>query len=317
LKNASARLRSASRYGWAGNHEQPLQVAGVEKSGWNPCAAYLHRWCTATPPGLSNEKAVAAACGWFAFGVLFDKEQKIVASMNMLQNIKRKLATPLLRKLLRRPGIFAARRDLSFRYIAGSGIEVGALNAPLEVLPDVIVKYADLSASDSLRADYVPDIITDMESLAAIGDASQDFIISNHVIEHVENPLRAIASAMRVLRTGGVAFITLPDKRFTFDKGRSITSLDHLIRDYQDGPDWSLRGHYEDWAIHIDRFTAERVQQRVAQMMRDRSNIHFHVWDHAAMTEMFMYLSSLPEMAFEIAHSQFNRSEVIWILRKH
>jgi SAM-dependent methyltransferase len=243
--------------------------------------------------------------------------------MNVFRRIKVALATPTMRKLLRRPGIFPLREQLARKYLSGKGIEVGAMNAPLVVPETASVSYADWSPGDQLAALHNnltsitrPDIVTDIESMDGIGDGSQDFIIANHVIEHVENPFRAVASVMRVLRSGGIAFITIPDKRFTFDKTRDLTPLDHLIRDYREGPEWSRQGHYEDWVHHIDQLPAADIGPRMAQLTRDRPDIHFHVWDQSTMTEMFTHLASLPEMSFDIEHSQFNRSEVIWILRK-
>jgi ubiquinone/menaquinone biosynthesis C-methylase UbiE len=63
---------------------------------------------------------------------------------------------------------------------------------------------------EKLRASYstvgnirAPDIITDIQSITGIDDSSQDFIIANHVLEHLEDPLRALASIARVLRGGG------------------------------------------------------------------------------------------------------------------
>jgi ubiquinone/menaquinone biosynthesis C-methylase UbiE len=80
--------------------------------------------------------------------------------------------------------------------------------------------------------------------MTGVGDDSQDFVIANHVLEHVEDPLRALKSVSRVLHARGVAYLALPDKRFTFDKDRQITSLDHVIKDHRDGPDWSVAAHY-------------------------------------------------------------------------
>lgn len=243
--------------------------------------------------------------------------------MNLFTRIKVALATPTMRRLLRRPGIFPLREHLARKYLSGKGIEVGAMNAPLVVPETASVSYADLSSTAELAATHTDvrsitgtDIVTDIESMRGIEDGSQDFVIANHVIEHVENPFRAVASVMRVLRTGGIAFVTLPDKRFTFDKKRALTPLDHLVRDYREGPAWSLQGHYEDWAVQIDRLPVDEIGPRVAQLTSARQEIHFHVWDQSTMSEMFAHLASLPEMSFDIEHSQFNRSEVIWILRK-
>jgi hypothetical protein len=51
-------------------------------------------------------------------------------------------------------------------------------------------------------------------------------------------------------------------------------------------------------------------------MLRERANIHFHVWDFAAMMEFFAYVSRQPEIGLEVEVATRNGIEVIWILRK-
>jgi SAM-dependent methyltransferase len=106
----------------------------------------------------------------------------------------------------------------------------------LAIPPGVTVKYADFKPAADLRQSNpdvndikAPVIITDLESMAGIVDASQDFVITNHVLEHVEDPLRVLKSISRVLRAAGIAYLALPDKRFAFDKDRRITPLEHVI----------------------------------------------------------------------------------------
>jgi SAM-dependent methyltransferase len=234
--------------------------------------------------------------------------------MHMIQRAKAKLATPFMRRLLRRPGIFPVRRELSFQYITGSGVEVGALNAPLEVRPNVMVKYADLHETEPLRSDYAPDLISDLESMAGIDDASQNFVIANHVLEHVENPLRALRSVNRVLQPGGIAFIALPDKRYTFDKRRAVTPLAHLIRDFEEGPGWSAGIHYLDWAENVEGLRGKEAEDRASILLSTHDNIHFHVWDFVAMKEMFSYVQSITDLT--VQHSRQNRSECIWIVSR-
>jgi SAM-dependent methyltransferase len=245
-------------------------------------------------------------------------------AINRWNRIKARLATPFLRRLLRRPSHLVLREELARQYIRGDGIEVGALNAPLVVPQCARVKYVDYKSAEGLAVQYPgdpnvssirhPDIVSDFESLHGISDGSLDFVIANHVLEHVENPLLALTAVSRVLRYGGVAFIALPDKRFTFDKRRAVTSLGHIVRDFNTGPLDSRREHYRDWAANVERLAAKEAEERATALESEVANIHFHVWDFPAMRKMFDYAAPLTHLAVEDARE--NRHEAIWILRK-
>jgi SAM-dependent methyltransferase len=108
---------------------------------------------------------------------------------------------------------------LASRWISGSGIEIGALQVPLEVPSAVSVMYVDRKTVPELRAHYPelaeqelvePDIVDDGQQLASIADASQDFVIANHFIEHCEDPIAAIANALRVLRRRKPLYLAVP-----------------------------------------------------------------------------------------------------------
>ncbi len=227
-----------------------------------------------------------------------------------------------MRKLLRRPNIYVVREQLAAKYLRGDGIEIGALNAPLPLPAGARARYVDCAPPDVLRdTGYLnapniktPDLIADVEMLIGIDDGSLDFVVANQVLEHVENPLRAMAAISRVLRSGGVAFISLPDKRFTFDRERSITPLSHVERDFREGPEWSRHSHYRDYVANVDR--VPNVEAQVADYERRAQNIHFHVWDFPAMREMFEYAGSIPQIGLTVEYCQQNRSEGIFIMRK-
>ena len=73
-------------------------------------------------------------------------------------------------------------------------------------------------------------MIDDGETLATVPDSPRDFVIANHFIEHTEDPIaHAAATTLRVLRPGGVLYMAVPDKRFTFDVDRPVTPLEHLV----------------------------------------------------------------------------------------
>jgi SAM-dependent methyltransferase len=215
------------------------------------------------------------------------------------------------------------RKRLANQYISGHGLEFGALHFSLPLPIWASVRYADVLTADELSVAFpdirdiqLPDVVTDLETMTGIGDASEDFIVANHVMEHVEDPLKAMESISRVLRPSGIAFIALPDKRFTFDYDRTVTPLEHIIKDHKEGPAWSRADHYDEWVRCVDRLDGDAHREKASLMLGQRANIHFHVWDYPAMMEMFAYVARIPQLGLEIETSVLNGIEVIWILRK-
>jgi len=223
------------------------------------------------------------------------------------------------------------RVGISANFINGSGIEIGGLNYPLMVKPGVVVKYLDrvsvddhvnilteISKDDVVRVD----IIDDGETLATIEDNSQDFVIGNHFIEHTRNPILAIKNALRVLKQGGVIFMAIPDKRYTFDFNREITTFKHLEKDFIDGPDWSEEGHYLDFVKnteHGEGKNIEEIKDVVEELKKKNFSIHYHVWDHDSMIEMFHMMKKDLKFQFELqlALSALNGgNESLFILKK-
>ncbi len=240
--------------------------------------------------------------------------------------VVRRLLTPTVRRSLGRPIV---RVELARKYLRGDGIEVGALHAPLWVPRGARVRYVDCAPGNVLRAIHwdvssvkEPDLVGDLETLYSIADASVDFVIASHVLEHVENPLLALVTISRVLRSGGIAYIALPDKRFTFDVTRQITPLWHIVRDFQEGPAWSRHEHYIDWAMNVEHaadvegYAAKNERAAHNIHFHAAHNIHFHVWDFAAMKEMFDLAVTMAKIKLTVAHGQEHGEEALWILRK-
>lgn len=79
-------------------------------------------------------------------------------------------------------------------------------------------------------------------------DNSFDIVISSEVIEHVENPEKAIAEISRVLKPNGIAIITTPN---IFWKWTLIFANALKIRPYQGLENWSsLQGLKESCVKH-------------------------------------------------------------------
>ena len=67
----------------------------------------------------------------------------------------------------------------------------------------------------------------------------------------------------------------VPDKRYTFDIDRPLTTLDHLIRDYKEGPEWSRLGHYEEYVRLVDKFPEAQVAERMQHLLDIDYSIHY------------------------------------------
>lgn len=217
------------------------------------------------------------------------------------------------------------RRDIAFQYLKGEGIEVGALHAPLQVPEGVKVHYVDRMSLSDLRKQYPElggvalveaDIVDNGETLSSIADNSWDFAIANHMIEHCQNPIGALENFLRVVKPGGLVYMGVPDKRYTFDIDRPLTSLDHLIRDYKEGPEWSRLAHYEEYVRLVDKFPEEQVAQRMQHLLDIDYSIHFHVWTAETFPELLAYCQENLSSSFEIELFQENSGEMIMILRK-
>lgn len=215
------------------------------------------------------------------------------------------------------------RSQLSKLHIKGSGLECGALNWPLDVEPGVSVKYIDrISRSEMEKVADVPIqvkgewTVDSAETLDTVEALSQDFLIANHVFEHLENPVLALKNWCRVLKPGGVIFAAIPDSFHTFDRNRARTTFDHLIRDYEKGPNQSAEEHYFDWFTNAEvPLKGHDVEARVAHALSERANIHFHVWFGA--TEIFDLFHRMKIFVpIDGIETHQNGAEVIVICRK-
>jgi len=198
------------------------------------------------------------------------------------------------------------REELSQKYLSGVGIEIGALCHPLKV--DGQVVYVDRFDIDGLHGQYpeIPvedmthvDIIDNGETLYTIDDATQDFVVANHFLEHCKNAIKSVENWTRVLKPGGIIFCAVPNKDECFDKDRYTTDFEHVEEEYLTGETNDVY-HYEENGV--DPAT-------------DYS-IHFHCWDKKAINEFWKKIPKY--VPIEILETVYNpvRQEYITIARK-
>ena len=161
-----------------------------------------------------------------------------------------------------------------------------------------------------------PDVIADGEQLEPIPDASLDFLIANHVIEHCEDPIGTLKHHQRVLRRGGVLFMAVPDKRRTFDRERPVTELAHLRRDHLEGPQWSRQEHYEQWVRHVEHVPEADIASEAARLDAEDYSIHYHVFTPHNFLEMVVTARSELDLELVVETCAAHRNEFVAVLRR-
>jgi SAM-dependent methyltransferase len=193
-------------------------------------------------------------------------------------------------------------RRLLARHLTGSGVELGPGHAPFPVFkPGTTVRYIDrwqpfenkdlfpeLGDATFVEPDFVADLNT--ERLAMLHDASQDFVICSHVLEHVAEPIGLVADVHRVLRPGGIALILLPDRHRTFDRNRAPTTLNHLIAEFQAGVTEVDTQHLEEFVEQTGGSLGTTEAERIANIdLYLNRSIHVHCWDDEEFFPVLLY----------------------------
>lgn len=183
-----------------------------------------------------------------------------------------------------------------YALLKGRGLEIGAFHEPADLPEGCLVEYFDaldakqaakrfpeIDASKLVDVDIVGDI--DQRDLRkSIQSNSLDFVIANHVIEHVASPISMIEDIVSLLKDGGHLVISAPDKRFTFDRERPLTTFEHLETEYAQGVDRVDDEHYLDFLKHVAKHVFEEPGRDIEgdiAFARSRRE-HAHVWDSAS-----------------------------------
>jgi Methyltransferase domain len=152
---------------------------------------------------------------------------------------------------------------LRFINLAGKGLEIGPLGYPTVSKSEADISYLDLKKRDQLVAESSPndeiDYIPETDYLVASNNYRQyvadtfDYIIANHVLEHIPDLIHWLVTVSAMLNPNGVLFIALPDKKYTFDKNRQTTRLSHILSDYYTEAQTISLEHVLDQATYLDR----------------------------------------------------------------
>ncbi|RZT95242.1 class I SAM-dependent methyltransferase [Rivibacter subsaxonicus] len=209
----------------------------------------------------------------------------------------------LMSRVRNRLGLpMAGHRDFERSLAGKSGLEIGGPSSfftrrlPLYRLAHAVDQLnfsADTvwsRAESSKPLDSAPalargrTIICDGTDLRQLPDAHYDFVLSCHNLEHIANPLRALAEWVRVIRPGGHLLLIVPSKAGNFDHRRPYTRFEHLLEDFERQVDEHDMTHLDEiLALHdlsLDPGAGDAEQFR-ARSLRNFENrcLHHHVFD--------------------------------------
>jgi len=207
--------------------------------------------------------------------------------------------------------------NLRARFVAGldgDGVEIGALASPLWLPPGARVTYVDkfdhaklCAHNPDVPADRIvrPAIVCDTATLDGLPGDAYDFLIACHLLEHAHDPIAALLAWHRVLKPGGRALCIVPDARFTFDRGRPLTSLEHLLWDHANAGSELKRlsdlAHAAECNLNmhatLDALSAIAL---AAQILDDSYDTHFHVWTYASLAAQLATLIADHGLPFRV-----------------
>jgi SAM-dependent methyltransferase len=181
---------------------------------------------------------------------------------------------------------YAPWREYFASKLNGRGLEIGALHRPLPPHPGMTMTYLDCADVEELQrtapeiteALTAVHIVDDAETLSRVADASYDFVVAGHVIEHLRNPIGALQQWLRAIVPGGFVYLIVPDKRRTFDRPRVRTLLEHLILDYQAPSRARDFEHFLDYAVHVHRSSGDVAVDEARRLEAANFSIHFHTF---------------------------------------
>jgi SAM-dependent methyltransferase len=151
------------------------------------------------------------------------------------------------------------RRAYLLRHVTPArhrGLEIGPYHQPTVRKHEGDVRYLDFFSTAELEArehDQRPagavipvvDYVVKSDDYYRYVPDQFDYVVANHVFEHVDNPVQWVVDLARLLRPDGVLFLTIPDKKYNFDRFRTDTTLAHLLTDF-------FRGHGDPHEHGVD-----------------------------------------------------------------
>ena len=249
--------------------------------------------------------------------------------------------------------------ELAIKFLSGNGIEFGALHNPVPLdHAKAKVKYADKLykeqaieafpeledvALNIVETDFIVDL--DRDQLTLIQNQNFDFVIANHVIEHLVNPIYFLKRISDNLKKDGLFLLTVPNMEFTHDSNRRLTRYKEVllkyylnvktlsnsrIRDYLkhkhevENVHPKTREYFIKHKLPLSYYEGNKIplnpisRHKLFNYHRGRS-IHVHVWNRESFDFFLRRTIDILKLDFAIEHyasAGDSHGEMVYLLKK-
>ena len=191
--------------------------------------------------------------------------------------------------------VFSSRKFVP-QLIRGFGVEVGPGARPhIHPSNEVDVRYvesrtaqewvklyrkADINELSPESLPWERYIVSDAAVLQGFDNGTLDFIFSNHVFEHLMNPLGVLENWSKKLKPCGLVYAVIPNARSCFDLRQPLSTESEWLEENQNAR-WSpQRKQYEKWCAFTAPYnTPEDLIERAY-------SIHVHYYSPYSASQL-------------------------------
>ncbi|KAF5046682.1 hypothetical protein DSECCO2_468270 [anaerobic digester metagenome] len=226
-------------------------------------------------------------------------------------------------------------------------LEFGPLDAPTFMKHEARIYYADYFSHDELikkhkgkrNPEHIvqPDFLLANRTLSEAIEIRPDLVIANHMIEHLPNPIKWFRQLQDVSHGETLIFLSIPDKRYTFDFFKPVSDAVDWIRAYDEGLDRpneyqiirqlyyhasnSFVQYWEGTAPkdHLHRITMVDAIKQAKILSQRYSDVHCYYYTPESFVRIFDDLKStklIPWSVVEVTETEFNSNE-FYVMMKY
>ncbi len=211
-------------------------------------------------------------------------------------------------------------------------LEIGALDSPTYDDKKYHIKFLDYTSKEELakKGDSNPryrleslvnvDYVCPTPEYSKYFQENFDLVIANHVIEHIPDMIRWLDELYNLLSPGGYLFLSVPDKRYTFDIVRRNTTVVDLLRNHEESikkPNfYNILEHFyyhksvsasDVWSndfkekLGVKRYELEEaIDVAKKHSLENYADVHCHVFTTDSFCELFEELGEINKIKFGV-----------------